>query len=188
MAIAAVLITADGLHARAARRGHGDRERSSPSSPGSVVVLGFANKSPRINMINRWRARIAVRTARGRPAARIICSGGAVHGPIPEGELLAQYIREHLGWSGAMTTETASRSTWENVRNVAPLLADAAWIVFASNSIHAEKARAYLRRQHPALADHLIPGRDHRWGEMLPVKPIFAAVGLWKLARPRRST
>lgn len=182
---AAVVVLADLLHARAARRGHGVRTDLDAASQGSIVLLGFANRRPRINMINRWRARIAVRCARSWPAATIICSGGAVHGPVAEAELLRRYLRAQLGWSGQIIVEDASRSTWDNVRNVTPLLLDADWIIFASNSLHAEKARAYLRRQRPDLAARLVPGPDHRWGEMAAVKPIFAMVGLWKLARSR---
>ncbi|MFJ4295591.1 YdcF family protein [Curtobacterium sp. NPDC089689] len=184
----AVVIAADGLHACASRRGHGLAAIPDAMAAGCVVVLGFANGHSRINMINRWRARIALRSARGRPGTTIICSGGAVRGSMAEAELLRRHLRDDLGWSGRLVVETESRSTWENVRNVAPLLADAQWIVFASNSLHAEKARRYLRRQRPDLARRLVPGPDHRWGEMAAVKPVFAAVGVWKLARLRRST
>lgn len=182
----ATMVLADVLHARAARRGHGANAPFATAGKGYVVLLGFANRRSEINVINRWRARIAVRCTRGRPSATIICCGGAVHGPVAEAELLRRYLKADLGWSGQIVTEAESHSTWENVRNAAPMLVDAKWITFASNSLHAEKARAYLRRQHPELAARLIPGRDHRWGEMAAVKPIFGAVGLWKLIRNRR--
>lgn len=126
---AAVVVLADVLHARAARRGHGVRTDLDAASQGSIVLLGFANRRPRINMINRWRARIAVRCARSWAAATIICSGGAVHGPVAEAELLRRYFRAQLGWSGQIIVEDASRSTWDNVRNVTPLLLDADWII-----------------------------------------------------------
>lgn len=179
-------VLADVLHARAARRGHGPRASATTAAKGYVVLLGFANRRSQINMINRWRARIAVRCARRRPAATIICTGGAVRGRTAEAELLRRYLRADLGWSGQIIVENESRSTWENVCNVMPLLVDADWITFASNSLHAEKARAYLRRQRPDLAPRLVPGHDHRWGEMAAVKPMFAVVGLWKLVQSQR--
>ncbi|MFJ4220370.1 ElyC/SanA/YdcF family protein [Curtobacterium luteum] len=141
-----------------------------------------------MSLVNRWRARVALRSVRGRPAARIICSGGAVRGTTAEGDLLARYLRRGLGWSGPIEVERRSRSTWENVANIVPALGDAEWLLFASGSLHAEKARAYLRRQRPDLVHLMVPGADHRWGEMAVGKPLFAAVGLWKLARLRCST
>lgn len=182
---AGTVVLADVLHARAAQRGHGTRDLAHDATNGYVVLLGSANRGPHINMINRWRSRIAVRSARRHPGVTIICSGGPVRGSVAEAELLHRYLRSSLGWSGRIIVEDESRTTWENVRNVAPLLVDADWIIFASNSLHAERARAYLRRQQPELAARLVPGRDHRWGEMAALKPMFAAVGLWKLARSR---
>ncbi len=77
--------------------------------------------------------------------------------------------------------EDTSATTWENVRNVIPFLETAEWIVIASNGLHAEKAREYLRRQRPDLANRLVRGQEHRFGEMFHVKPVFTAVGLLKL-------
>lgn len=183
-----IIVAADGIHARAASRAIVRTDGAGAEEPGAVVVLGFANRATSINFVNRWRARVAMRSARGRPAARIICSGGAVRGIIAEGDLIARYLRDHLGWSGRIDIERSSRSTWENVANITPLLGGCEWLVFASGSLHAEKARIYLRRQRPDLAPLLVPGADHRWGEMALVKPVFAAVGLWKLAHLRCST
>ncbi|WP_123680396.1 ElyC/SanA/YdcF family protein [Curtobacterium sp. PhB115] len=148
---------------------------------GAVVVLGFANAGARINMVNRWRARVAVRSAAASDHCAIICSGGAVRGAVSEAELLSRFIREDLAWKGTVRVEDASTSTWENVRNVVPMLEDVDWIAFASGSLHAEKAREYLRRQRPDLAMRLAPVPEYRFGEMSIVKPLFAVVGLWKL-------
>lgn len=144
-------------------------------------MLGFANRGPRANLVNRWRARMAVRTARLGDAVTVITSGGSVSGPVPEATVLAEYMRCELGWTGPLLQDTESRSTWENVRNVIPMLESADWIVFASNGLHAEKAREYLRRQRPDLASRLVPGEEYRFGEMILAKPLFAAVGLRKL-------
>ncbi|MFZ6993251.1 YdcF family protein [Curtobacterium sp. RRHDQ66] len=150
-----------------------------PHGRGVVVVLGFANRGVTANSINRWRARMAVRAAiPGRTT--IVTSGGSVRGSVSEASMLARVIRAH-GWDGPLVEETTSTNTWENVRNAIPELESAAWIVFASNALHAEKAREYLRRQRPDLAARLVRGQEHRFGEMFHVKPAFAVVGLVKL-------
>nr|WP_254701192.1 YdcF family protein [Curtobacterium pusillum] len=183
-ALSSALVWGEVVHARAARRATA-LPSPPPGSTVAVVVLGFGNRGARINSINRWRARIAVRTAQ-RAASRgaavtIICSGGSVHGATPEADLLGGYIARELHWHGSVLVERTSVSTWENVRNVLPLIGGAQCVVFASNGLHAEKARNYLRRQRPDLAGLLAPADDYRPGEMIAVKPIFAAVGLWKL-------
>lgn len=144
------------------------------------MVLGFADAGHTANSVNRWRARMAVRSAVP-GSTTIITSGGSVRGSVAEATLLARHIRSDLGWDGPLIEETASTSTWENVRNVIPDLESADWIVFASNALHAEKAREYLRRQRPGLAERLVRGREQRFGEMSHGKPLFAVVGLLKL-------
>lgn len=178
------MLWGESVHARAAHRA----SALPPIQRGDsvvLVVLGFGNPGDRPNAVNRWRARIAVRTAlalvRQGARVRIIASGGAVHGETAEGELLRRHISGVLGWSGHVLVEDRSSSTWENVREVVPWLDGADRIVFASNGLHAEKARTYLRRQRPDLAARLAAADDYRAGEMVLLKPLFAAVGLKKL-------
>lgn len=184
-----VLLWGEIVHARAAHRACALGIPRS-SGHGIVVALGFQDAGPRANLVNRWRARIALRTAETyAPSAEsvaIVCSGGAVHGEVSEAELLRDHIVDQLQWSGPVQVETESKSTWENIRNVLPLLESADWIAIASNGLHAEKARAYLRVQRPDLADRLVPALDYRLGEMILVKPLFAVVGLAKLRTRRR--
>lgn len=168
------------IHARSTGRRLGTA-RVTPGSRGAVVVLGFADSGRRANAVNRWRARIALRSVPAGTDTTIVVSGGSVRGPVPEAVLLAKYLRDELGWNGPLVVESASTSTWENVRNVIPVLDAMDWIVFASNSLHAEKAREYLWRQRHDLGSRVVRGEDHRWGEMFHVKPAFAIVGLWKL-------
>ncbi|ROP63483.1 uncharacterized SAM-binding protein YcdF (DUF218 family) [Curtobacterium sp. ZW137] len=179
-----VLLWAELVHARARTRRLGPTPRVR-SGPGAVVVLGFANRGMRANVVNRWRARMAVRSAGTSDAVTIITSGGPVRGEAPEASVLAQYLRDELGWTGSLLQETESRSTWDNVRNIIPMIESAEWIVFASNGLHAEKAREYLRRQRPDLADRLVIGGEYRFGEMILLKPLFAVVGLRKLRHLR---
>ena len=161
-----------------------------PGESVAVVVLGFRNGGSHANTINRWRARIAVRTA-GAAARRsrsvtLIASGGAVHGTVPEADLLRAFIVDRLNWPGSVLVDRNSRSTWENVSNTVPLVEQFDRIIFASNGLHAEKARAYLLRQRPDLALRLAAADDYRFGEMSFFKPLFAAVGLRKLRTLRR--
>ncbi|OII13797.1 hypothetical protein BIU96_13485 [Curtobacterium sp. MCBA15_008] len=154
------------------------------------MVLGFRNSGHHANTINRWRARIAVRTARAaalrsRPVT-LVASGGAVHGAVPEADLLRGFIRDRRNWPGPVLVDRDSRSTWENVSNIVPLVERFDRIIFASNGLHAEKARAYLLRQRPDLAARLAAADDYRFGEMALFKPLFAAVGLRKLRTLRR--
>lgn len=102
-------------------------------------------------------------------------------GTVAEAGLLRDYIENCLGWDGPVSIEPDSRSTWENVRNALPWIESAGWVAFASNGLHADKARVYLRRQRPELAERLAAADDYRFGEMILLKPVFAAVGLWKL-------
>ncbi|MFJ9176487.1 hypothetical protein [Streptomyces sp. NPDC102360] len=51
----------------------------------------------------------------------------------------------------------------------------------ASQSAHALKARAYLRRQRPGLAERLVRADDWCPGEWLLGKPVPALYGLWTL-------
>jgi uncharacterized SAM-binding protein YcdF (DUF218 family) len=177
------------VHWRASRRGFpgGADALRRQAGHGVIVVLGVANRGHRANVVNRWRARMALRSVPSGVPTTIVTSGGAVRGPVPEATLLALHLRETLGWRGTIIEETASRSTWNNVENVLPWLDEAAWIMLVSNSLHAEKARELLRRQRPDLAVRLVPAADYRFGEMALVKPVLGAVGLLKLATLRRS-
>jgi len=190
------LVVGEVVQWQAARRGSSihpaadvSHESHDPAAPGSaVVVLGFANRGTAPNLINRWRARIGLRTAYRLQSAgaevRIICCGAAVRGTVAEADLLAVSLR-NLGWRGAIITDTTSSSTWENIEYARPHLGDVDQIAVCSNGLHAEKARVYLRRQDPQLAALLVPADDYRFGEMIFVKPVLAAVGLWKLRRLR---
>ncbi|WP_323741614.1 ElyC/SanA/YdcF family protein [Curtobacterium sp. VKM Ac-2865] len=146
-----------------------------------IVVLGVANRGQRANLVNRWRARMALRSVPVGALTTIVTSGGAVRGPVPEATLVARHLRDVLLWRGPLVEETTSRSTWNNVANVIPELEDADWIMLVSNSLHAEKARVYLRRQRPDLADRLVRAADYRVGEMTLIKPILTVIGLLKL-------
>jgi uncharacterized SAM-binding protein YcdF (DUF218 family) len=178
-------------HWRSSRRRMGTRPGTSGTGE-AIVVLGFRNRGPRANAVNRWRVRAALRSCEPRSGlSRLVLCGGAVGGPVAEAEVMACYARESCGYPGVLITELTSRSTWENVRNAIPFIEDVDQIKIVSNSLHAEKARLYLWQGRPDLAERLVPAADYRFGELMLVKPVMAALGRWNIrsaatARQRR--
>ncbi|MGB4777907.1 YdcF family protein [Microbacterium sp.] len=126
-----------------------------------VLVLGFGNRSPRINLVNRWRARSGIRTANRYDADLVVFSGGDVRGQI-EADLLAAYARRR-GLARRVAVERRSRSTFENLSLSAPLLNGATRIAIVSNPFHAHRARSILWATRPDLATRLVaPAYDRR--------------------------
>ncbi|WP_030546280.1 YdcF family protein [Streptomyces albus] len=157
--------------------GEGDSE--------AVVVLGYRNPRATANLVNRWRVRAGIRSIAADRAreTRLIFSGGATGGGTgaTEARLMADYAKSVLRFDGTVILEDKSTTTWENVTNVIPLLEDADRIKIVSQPAHALKARAYLRRQRPDLAERLVRADDYRPGEWMAAKPLLALYGLWKL-------
>ncbi|MEW2219433.1 YdcF family protein [Streptomyces sp. NPDC006990] len=149
----------------------------------TVVVLGFRNPRTRANVVNRWRVRAGIRSLGAGPESGtgLIFSGGPVGSGVPEARLMAAYARSVLGFEGRVLLEERSTTTWENITNVLPLLENADRIRIVSQPAHALKARAYLRRQRPDLAERLVRADDYRPGEWLIVKPLLALYGVWTL-------
>ncbi|WP_053204595.1 YdcF family protein [Jiangella muralis] len=180
--LGAVLLWGEYEHWRASYRRLGD----APTAGGSeaVVVLGYRDAGPRANAMNRWRVRAGLRSRRpGLGPSRLVVCGGSTAGPVPEATLMARYARAGRGYDGDLRLEPDSRTTWENIRNVAPLLADADRIKIVSHPLHAEKGRAYLHRAHPELARRLVRGADYRFGEWILLKPALAVYGRRRLRR-----
>ena len=175
----AVLAWGEWLNRRWSRTLVGDNEGDAEA----VVVLGYRNPQATANLINRWRVRAGIRslTDDGTHDTRVIFSGGTTSGGASEAQLMADYARSVLKFDGTVLLEEESRTTWENVSYVIPLLEDVDRIKFASQPAHALKARAYLRRQRPDLAKKLVRADDYRPGEWLLVKPLLALYGLWAL-------
>lgn len=176
-ALVGVFGWAELVHRRSSGRRLGDAQR--PGGREIVVVLGYKNGGERAKFVNRARVRSGVRSVS--PGGTLVMCGGAVGGPIPEAELMARYARHRLGHTGTVITETESRSTWENIANVAALIEDADRIKIVSNTLHGEEARAFLRRQRPDLARRLVRADDYRLGEQILLKPVMAVVGLVRL-------
>jgi uncharacterized SAM-binding protein YcdF (DUF218 family) len=179
MAGAAVLAWGEWMNRRWSRALVGNGEGAAEA----VVVLGFRNPGATANLVNRWRVRAGIRSVAAGKArgARVIFSGGTVGGDVAEARLMADYAKSVLGFDGTVLLEEESGTTWENITNVIPLLEDADRIKITSQPAHALKARAYLRRQRPDLAERLVRADDYRPGEWILVKPLLALYGLWTL-------
>jgi uncharacterized SAM-binding protein YcdF (DUF218 family) len=149
----------------------------------AVVVLGYRNPQSTANFVNRWRVRAGIRSlaADGARDMRVIFSGGATGNGTTEARLMADYAKSVLEFDGTVLLEDQSTTTWENITNVIPLLEDVDRIKIASQPAHALKARAYLRRQRPDLAERLVRADDYRPGEWTAGKPLLALYGLWTL-------
>ncbi|KAF0845557.1 DUF218 domain-containing protein [Nocardia caishijiensis] len=146
----------------------------------AVVVLGYRNAGPRANAMNRWRVRAGLRSLDPRAnRSRLVLCGGACAGPDTEAALLARYARER-GYTGELVLEEDSRSTWENIAFARPFLTDVDRIKIVSLPTHAAVARRYLAEQSPELAARLVRGRDYRFGEWMPLKPVIALYGVAK--------
>lgn len=168
---------------RALMGGEGASEAVSETASEAVVVLGYRNPQPTANFINRWRVRAGIRSVAADCAGgtRLIFSGGATSGHAAEAHLMVAYAKSVLEFGGMAILEDRSTTTWENVANVIPLLEEADLIKIVSQPAHALKARAYLRRQRPDLAQRLVRADDYRLGEWMVAKPLLALYGLWTL-------
>ncbi|SFM18073.1 DUF218 domain [Nocardia asteroides] len=177
-----LMLWGEWMNWRASRRGIG------PVRPGSeaVLVLGYRDPGPRANAMNRWRVRAGLRSIdAAAPRTRLVLSGGACAGPVSEAALMADYARLERGYRGEFVLEESSRSTWENIAFAIPYLKDVDRIKIVSLPTHAATARDYLAEQAPELAARLERGRDYRFGEWLPLKPVIALYGVAKRLRHR---
>lgn len=147
-----------------------------------IVVLGYKNRGRRANSMNRSRVRAALRSLDlAAPESMLVFCGGPVSGKRSEAELMEDFARRALGYTGPTELERASTSTWENIQNAIPLIEAADTIKIVSNSLHAEKGRAYLWKLRPDLASRLVRAADYRPGELIFVRPFAAVLGLWNL-------
>ena len=178
----------------------------------TVVVPGFRNSDPRHpNFLNRWRAKVALRTARhyGSRTRILVCGGDPVGTGTPEADLLFAELRR-IGFLGPIDVERESRSTFENSRCIAPLLKDAERVAIASNPLHGGlftaasiwaptkgfavsgtpmnkphglKLRIYLMRESERFRRRFVPSTDFRLWEWGILRVGTAAVGICDLFR-----
>lgn len=171
-AVAACAGVAAEVHAWAASRSRYPRvaEHGPAAGRDVVLVLGYRSRDDgRINALQAWRVRIALRSA---PAgALFVVSGGAVHGEHAEADVMADYaiVRGGIAASDIVRERTA-RSTRENIARSLPWLREARTIRIASNTLHARRARGYLREIAPDLYARLRPTRDFVPFEIGPLR------------------
>lgn len=179
-----VMLWGEWANWRASRRWVG----TAPGGSEAVVVLGYRNAGPDANAMNRWRVRAGLRSIDPAAESRLVLCGGACAGPRSEAVLMARYAQDSCGYDGELVLEESSRSTWENVAFAIPCLKDVDRIKIVSLPTHAETARRYLAEQSPELAERLVRGKDYRFGEWMPLKPVVALYGVAKdmRRRPRR--
>ncbi|MFD3507851.1 YdcF family protein [Nocardia sp. NPDC058666] len=180
LAIAAglgVLLWGEWANWRASRRSLGTGNTGSEA----VVVLGYRDAGPRANAMNRWRVRAGLRSMDPMASqTRLVVCGGACAGTRSEASLMAAYATQECGYDGELVLEESSRSTWENIAFAIPFLKDVDRIKIVSLPTHAEIARQFLADQSPELASRLVRGRDYRFGEWMPLKPVFAVYSIAK--------
>ncbi|MFT4051124.1 MAG: YdcF family protein [Microbacterium sp.] len=135
-----------------------------------VLVLGFRSRPDgRLNALQAWRTRIAVRSAP--PGALFVFSGAAVHGGESEAAVMSRYGVQHLGIPPAdVTLEGRAMTTRENLSLSLPWLRDAATIRIVSNTAHARRARQYLHSMDAELFARLRRTRDYVPLELGPLR------------------
>ncbi|WP_298036836.1 YdcF family protein [uncultured Microbacterium sp.] len=162
-------IWAEIAHGRSNRRMLGTG--GDPTGHEAIVVLGYGNRGPRANMINRYRVRAGIRSRDPRATgSTIVFCGGTVMGAEPEAVIMERFAREELGFTGRSVLETESRSTRENIANAIGFIEHADAIKIVSNSPHAEVARELLWTMRPDIADRLVRADEHILGEITPIK------------------
>jgi hypothetical protein len=210
LAAIALWLWSEAVDERASRRGHGaysteltGEPPNGPNTPrpgdisarsvqrsDAVVVLGYRNRGERANVVNRFRVRAGIRSIDPDAADSVlVLCGGALGGRTAEARLMQRYARDELCFDGHIALDPTSRSTWENIANAIPLVEHATTIKIVSNAPHAELGRQILRKQRPDLADRLVRGAEHRFGEA-PVLKILSGLravqsqvsGAWRAA------
>jgi len=54
----------------------------------AIVVLGYRNRRPRANAVNRWRVRAALRSVERGTETVLVLSGGPVGSEVPEARVM----------------------------------------------------------------------------------------------------
>jgi len=180
-AAAVALTVGEVAHRLASTRGLDRAPADAEVGREAIVVLGYGNRGPRANAINRYRVRAGLRSMDpNATSSTLILCGGSVMGTEPEARILARYARDELGYRGPLVLEDTSTSTRENIANAIPFLEDADTIRIVSDSVHAARARPHLRALRPDLAERLRRAEEYRVGEVPWMKPTVLVVLLLK--------
>lgn len=137
--------------------------------PLAVIALGYPTpESGRPNAVQRWRAEIAVAALRDRPGIAVF-SGGRRRGPAAEADTMAEEARRLGLAEDRIRRETAALSTRQNVALSlqaieASIGLPGTRIAFASDPLHAARARRLLVQHRPDLAGQLVSAGAYRFG------------------------
>lgn len=135
---------------------------------GAIVVLGFPGTNAVGRAVQRWRVQMAVSAHRRLGTTHVIFSGGVPRSVESESSQMAAYARGLGLDEREIVLEEASVSTWENTLFAASLVRDERFVVLVSDGVHARRARAYWRCQHPdtsveVFVDPAFRLLDHVW-------------------------
>jgi uncharacterized SAM-binding protein YcdF (DUF218 family) len=121
-----------------------------------VVVLGHpARRNGRPHPVQRARVRAGVTVFRAVHADRLVMCGGARKNATVEADVMVALARELGVDAAALVAERTSTTTWQNVREAAPLVRDCAAVHLVSQPLHAARARRYWLAQFPEDADRV---------------------------------
>jgi len=175
IAVASTIAAAEAHAGRASRSRYPKAPADGPADGRDVVlVLGYRSRDDgRINALQAWRVRIALRSAP--PGALFVISGAAVHGRHAEADVMADYATARGVPASDLVRERTARSTRENILCSLPWLREARTIRIASNTLHARRARGYLAEIAPDLFPRLRPTRDFLPLEIGPLRLALTA-------------
>jgi uncharacterized SAM-binding protein YcdF (DUF218 family) len=158
-AAGALVVGAELLNRRAAPGISG----SLPTGRVGVVVLGYpATRDGRVHAIARGRVQTAVELARRHDAELVVMAGGPTREGIVEADVMVD-LAKRLGVSAdRLAAERRSRSTWENVRESAPLVRHCDVVLLVSEPLHARRGRRYWLQQFPADDGRVFAAVDRR--------------------------
>ena len=102
--------------------------------------------------MNRYRVRAGLRSID--PAASesvVVFLGVAVDGDASEAELMEDFARRTLGYTGPSKLDRTSTTTWENIQNAIPFIEAADTIKIVSNSLNALYASSHTPPLSPTI-------------------------------------
>jgi len=152
----------------------------------AVIVLGYPTwRNGELHPLQRWRIAIARRTVSVLPAATVVFTGGLQPDGRTEAQTMAEAAQRDGGFGGPVLTEDRATSTWENVGFALPMVPEAKVIMFASDPLHARRARRYVAQLFPERMDQLARADDYRVFEACWLKVATAAYETQAAGRAR---
>ncbi len=122
---------------------------------------------------------------RAASASHILFTGGAVANEFTEAETMASLARAAGVPPDAISVETESESTWQNIAYSAPLVDDFDRVILASDPLHAKRARDYWLEQRPDDRNRIFISSVRRPFENVWSSVPTAAVEILRTARRR---